>query len=105
MRKKEIYKHVKANLDWRNKFLHCSIMDDNDYALDLTHTLREFVYHYDKNDEHSLLYYFFQFVKHKYNTSLESKNFDFVLYMNDNVFTERRYPLQDCLKKKYMDVI
>jgi hypothetical protein len=105
IRKKDIYKHVKANLDWRNKFLHCSIMDANDYALDLTQTLREFVYHYDKTDEHSLLQYFFEFVQHKFGTILETRNYDFVLYMNDDEFTERRYPLQECFDKKYIDII
>jgi hypothetical protein len=104
--KKKIFESVKTNFDLRTKFLHCSIMDEHDCAVDLTQSLREFVYHYDKDDHHSKLYYFFRYVQHKCKTSFELLHeYDFVLYMNDDSFTEKRYSVRECLDKRFMDVI
>jgi hypothetical protein len=104
--KTDIYDDIRSNFEQRTKFLHCSIMDEHDCAVDLTQSFREFVYHYDKTDERSLLYYFFKYVQYKHKTSFELLHeYDFVFYMNDELFSEKRYSVKECLEKGYSEIL
>jgi hypothetical protein len=93
-----IHAHVLKNLNKCNKIVFCCLMDSNDGMLELTTIFREFVFHFDKDNDESRLGYFLEFVCHQFNIPVSHiSDMDFVVYMNDDTFTEHRFPASEVL--------
>lgn len=89
----------------RNKIVHCSLQNEqNDILLDLTNIFRRFIFHFDKNDKYSKMKYFFNYLESLKNVK-EINSLYFVVYKNDDHFTETRHIIKDILDKDYKDFL
>lgn len=89
----------------RNTIVHCSMSNDKtDALLDLTSDFRMFTYHFDKDDDVSAIHYFLKYVEGLYKLEF-STDWELVVYMNDNVFTEKRFKLHDALRATFKSVL
>lgn len=96
-------------LDKRNHIVHCSLMGEDEHQmLDLTTLFREFVYHFDKDDDMSRLEHFFEYVKMNYDLDKFGQQADdlyFVVYMNDNNFTEVKSKVKEITAQQFRDLL
>lgn len=106
----EIIDHIIDSLDLKNHIVHCSLITPDNKILDLTSVIREFVYHFDKDDEWSRMEHFLKYVTDCYGGDLEELGIDtndmyFVVYLNDETFTEIKYKVEDITKHQFKDVL
>jgi hypothetical protein len=105
---KEIYDSIVKNVDNKQKIVYCSIMNGDECLIDLTNIFREFVYHMDdKIETYNKMEYFFKYIKEKHK-HMEIKDIDeyqFVVYMNDDMFSEYKYKVKDLYDKMFKDII
>jgi hypothetical protein len=103
-----VYSNVVRNLPKRTAFVYCCLSSptDENIVVELTSLIREFVFHFDKRDANSRLAHFIKYVQRKYNL-LAVEDMEFVMYMNDNTFTERHYKVQDIFREDlvYGDIL
>jgi hypothetical protein len=105
----EIYNNIVKNIDNKQKIVNCSIMNGEECVIDLTNVFREFVYHMetdgDSNDNtYNKLEYFFKYIKEKYDIK-EFEDCHFVVYMNDDMFSEHRYMIKELYDKMFIEII
>lgn len=86
----------------RNNFVHCSIMklEEDGSMIDVTSIMREFFFHFDRSSEDGKFKYVLDFFKTLY-PSLELDGSYFVMYKNDETFTEVKFLLTD-LSEHYL---
>jgi hypothetical protein len=100
-----VYQTIIENLPSKHNILNCSINDSGDNCMvDLTHLLRQFLYHFHDQHETSKLKYFIRFVEHEYGFSFHGCYL--VMYVNDETFTERKHVIdQELYEKYYSDIV
>lgn len=92
--------------DNRKSIVHCSLTNDKeDILVDLTCVFREFVYHFDKEDN---IYDFIEYVV-EYNKldfgKMDKKTTYLVMYKNDDNFTEIKHKLEELEEKTFKYVL
>lgn len=105
----ELVERILESLDTRNHIVHCSLVTpDESQMIDLTAMFREFVYHFDKDDDMSKMDHFFQYVNKSYNLDDElgdHKDLYFVIYLNDDKFTEVKYKVKEIIDHQFKEVL
>lgn len=106
---------VMESLESRNQYgvdhiVHCTLTkSDETKMLDLTSMFREFVYHFDKDDDLSKIEHFVQYVSKVYDIEEvlddDKNNLYFVIYLNDKNFTEVKYKVRELTNQKFKDVL
>jgi len=98
----------------RNRLVHCNIMTHSDEIIcDITQSMRQFCYHFDKNDKCSTLKYFIEYVLRtsSNNGPVNLSDFPnimdmkFVLYRNDEMLSEYTCTLSEITDKTYMEIM
>jgi hypothetical protein len=106
-----VISNILRTLDSKNHIVHCSIVSSDDSTmLDLTSVFREFVYHFDRDDEMSKMEHFFKYVTQYYELdNIEFGNDDddlyFVIYLNDDSFTEVKYKVKEINNHQFREVL
>lgn len=104
--------HFKKDFDnfynKKNIILYCSIIEPNfiknnnengdneNIEDDITKDFRSFIYYYDKDDFKLDTFFCYLNINH---------NSIFILYKNDNNFTENRYIVKDIKNKRFKDIL
>jgi hypothetical protein len=99
------YDQVIQLLDDRSRFVHTNLsrMDDV-IVVDLTNDLKDFfLYFRDKQSEMGKLKYFFEFVTEKYSINID--DLFFVVFRNDDTFSELRRCVRDAMNMTYSDLV
>ena len=105
-----LYKHIidfkkdiTSGLENKNLIVHCSISDDdNNIIMDLTELFRRFCHYYDKD---YTLHGFFKYIeehKREFKKNMSHVNiydYNLIVYLNDNLFTEVSYPIRVILNE------
>lgn len=100
----DITDSVIENYNSRNNILHCGLLNEcDDFIIDLTGDFRNCVYHFNKRDERSKLYYFIEYICKKYNQELNN-GWKISVVQNDDHFTERTYRLDEFVDMYYVDI-
>lgn len=103
--------NILQTLESKNNIVHCSIVgSDEDTMLDLTSVFREFVYHFERDDEMSKMEHFFKYVTQYYDLdNIKFGNDDddlyFVIYLNDDTFTEVKYKVKEINNHQFREVL
>jgi hypothetical protein len=93
-----VQSQVLKNVDKCNAIVYCCLMDSNDGMVELTNLFREFVFHFDETNDESRLGYFLEFAGHHFDIPVSDiSDMDFVVYMNDDDFSEHRFPACEVL--------
>lgn len=93
------------SLDLRNHIVHCSLVtSDEKQMIDLTSVIREFVYHFDMDDDVSKMGHFFQYVNKCYDLD-DSVEWMFVIYLNDDHLTEVKYKVKGITNNQFREVL
>lgn len=101
----EIYDKIVKNIDNKQRIVNCSIMNGEECLVDLTNIFREFVYHMEHSmDTQSKMEYFFKYIEAKHNIK-EFEDYHFVVYMNDDMFSEYKYIIKELYDKTFIDII
>lgn len=93
----------RKHLENKNKIVHCSISDDNENVImDTTDLFRRFCYYYDK--DHTLEGFFKYIEEHKREfkknmDDIDIYDYNFVIYLNDDEFTEVTHSIRDLINK------
>lgn len=96
---------VLDSLELRNHIVHCSLLTpDESKMLELTCVFREFVYHFDKDDDLSRIEHFIEYVSKCYELD-EIWDWYFVIYLNDKQFTEVKYKVREITKCQFKEVL
>lgn len=103
----EEYHTIDKNIiyDLRNNIVHCSLQNEVDIILDLTGVFRKFIYHFDKETDESKLRHFFKYLEYKYKLKDNIDDLYFVIFKNDDDFTEIKEKVKDINDKYYKNVI
>jgi hypothetical protein len=100
------FNHIIDSLDKRNHIVHCSLVtQDDNRMVDLTSVIREFVYHFDKDDEWSKMEHFFKYVSECYDLGEYHKDMYLVIYLNDETFTEIKHKVEEITTLQFKEVL
>lgn len=110
---KDIYEEYKEKHINKTLFLHCNLSHDEEILIDLTQLLRKFVLHYHNTDvEYNKMKYFFEYLYHdKKISDFIQKNYEkfdnsnFVIYLNDDFFTDKVYKISDIQDMTFNEII
>ena len=99
----EFRKSIGANIDKRNFIVHASITDDmGEVLFDITDDLRRFSFYFDR---HVQLNGFFDFLQQeKKNECVKLTDYNVMLYMNDDVFTEKVYKIKEVYSTSFKKI-
>lgn len=95
------YKDI--NLSLKNTIVNCSLVSENN-CIDITKYFREFVYHFDKVDDYSKMFYLFKHLESVLGKDVYM-DMDIVVYLNDDNFKEYMYNIDDASKLHFCQVL
>lgn len=106
----ELIKNISNVLQNKNKIVYCNVVNqDGDIVVELTNIFRKFFYYFDKQDFNMEI--FFDYVQEylnnnndKYNC-INIYNHDFIVYLNDDSFTELGYEIKSIKEKSIIDIL
>jgi hypothetical protein len=105
----ELMPNISNKLQNKNKIVYCNIINEKgDLVIELTNIFRKFFYYFDKQDFKSKM--FFDYIqdycdeKHDIYNGINIYEYDFVVYLNDDSFTELSYKI-NCIKEKSINDI
>lgn len=97
-------KRFKSAVSQKTRLVHCSIMTESEVIVcDLTETIRQFCYHFDKDDECSKLKYFIAYVLSR--TNYADRNMKFVLIRNNAMLTEYCEEIYNVEEKTFKEIL
>lgn len=109
---RDIYEEYKEKHINKTLFLHCNLSYNEDILIDLTTFLRKFVLHYHNEGNDGKMKYFFEYLHHiKEINDFIKKNYEkfdnstFVIYLNDDVFTEKVYQTSEIQDMTFNEII
>lgn len=95
---------TRENSILKHNIVNSYISDQDDNCLiDVTLLWRKFLYHFKGTSEIDKIKYFFKYIQ-RMNQTFDVNTSQFVTYLNDNEFTERRYKITNILDKYFCDV-
>lgn len=99
----EFEKSIGNNIDKRNLIVHSSITNDmGEILFDITHDLRKFSFYFDK---HVKLNRFFDFLDDKkIKKRVNIIDYNIMLYMNDDNFTEKVYKIKEIYNTDFVTI-
>ena len=106
----ELITNISNNLQNKNKIVYCNVVNqDDDIIVELTNIFRKFFYYFDKQDFKMEI--FFDYVQEylndnndKYN-GVNIYNYNFIVYLNDDSFTELGYEIKYIKEKSIIDIL
>lgn len=104
----DILAEVMESLDLRNHIVHCTLLtSDDSKMIDLTSVIREFVYHFNRDDNASKMEHFLQYINSLYDLDSRGDMDDLhlVVYLNDAKFTEIKYTVKEITDQHFKDVL
>ena len=106
----ELIRNVYDKLKYKNDIVYCSIIDDNgDIVIELTNIFRCFFYYFDKQD--FKLWMFFDYIqdyideKAEIYKGIQIDNYNFMIYLNDDNFTELSYKIKEIKDKSINEIL
>jgi hypothetical protein len=106
----ELMPNISNKLQNKNKIVYCNIINENgDVVIELTNIFRKFFYYFDKTD--FKLKMFFDYIQdycdEKYDiyNGINIYEYDFVVYLNDDSFTELGYKIKYIKEKSINDIL
>lgn len=99
----EFEKSIGNNIDKRNLIVHSSITNDmGEILFDITSDLRKFSFYFDK---HVKLNMFFDFLDDKkIKKRVNITDYNIMLYMNDDNFTEKVYKIKEIYNTNFVTI-
>ena len=117
----EILNNINRLIQNRHVFLHCAIMHDDKYMLDITDNVRKFVYYFKKRNSNCTVERLVEYLKRihpvykiqddtnckdeKIVNMIDLNDCYIVFYMNDDTFTENKFKISDELDKTICDLL
>jgi hypothetical protein len=106
----ELVANMYNNLQNKNKIVYCNVVNEDGYlVIELTNMFRKFFYYFDKQDFKMKI--FFDYVQEYLNDNKDIYNginiydYDFIVYLNDDSFTELGYKIKYIKEKSINDIL
>jgi hypothetical protein len=106
----ELMPNISNKLQNKNIIVYCNIINENgDVVIELTNIFRKFFYYFDKQD--FKLKMFFDYVqaycdeKDDMYNGINIYEYDFIVYLNDDSFTELGYKINYIKEKSINDIL
>jgi hypothetical protein len=101
---KVISNSIHDKLHLKSKIVNCSLMDEDDNEIyDVTSLFREFIFHFEGQDEKNKLKYFFKYLEVTLGISVNHLNF--VVYINNDDFTEQKFAINSLSEQFFHEII
>jgi hypothetical protein len=95
--------NIGNNIDKRNLIVHSSIQNDmGEILFDITNDLRKFSFYFDKNVKLNMFFDFLDDKKIKKRVNINDYNI--ILYMNDDNFTEKVYKIKEIYNTDFVTI-
>ena len=94
---------IDNNINKRNLIVHSSITNDmGEILFDITNDLRKFSFYFDKNVKLNMFFDFLDHIKNKKRVNINDYNI--MLYMNDDNFTEKVYKIKEIYNTDFVTI-